>query len=100
MQIAGIPNFGAPHFRAEHSSTGLEVSERLGEPTLSEPKPCSGGRGQNGTDTGRPAVLWQKGEQRLCVSKLTRLDRDISQHGRDEREPGSKITLSHHFQGD
>src|SRR5215470_2471344 len=97
MQIAGIPNFSAPHFWAEHSSAGLEVSERLGEPPLGEPKPCPGGRDQNGTDTGRPAVLWQKGEQRLCVGELTRFDRDIRQNGGDEWEPGSKVTLLHHL---
>jgi hypothetical protein len=43
---------------------------------------------------------WQKREQRLCLGKLTRLNCDISQNGRGEREPRSKITLAQHLQGD
>jgi len=78
VQIADISNFGTPHFRAKHCSTGLEIGERLREEALSEPEPCAGGRDQNSADTCRPTLLWQKLEQRLCLDKLTRLNRDIS----------------------
>jgi hypothetical protein len=94
VQIADISNVGPPHFRAKHCSTGLEIHERLREAALGEPEPCTGGRDQNGTHTCRPPLLWQKREQRLCLGKSTRLDRDISQNGRGKSESRPKITLA------
>jgi hypothetical protein len=45
----------------------------------------------------RPALLWQKREQRFRLTKLARLDRNISRNSYGEREPRSKITLAQHL---
>jgi hypothetical protein len=93
MEITYVSNFSAPDFGGEHRGAFLEVGERLGRSALGKPEPSTGGWDQDRADARGPALLRKKREERLRSTKITRLDRDVSQDSNSKRKPRSKIAL-------
>jgi hypothetical protein len=98
MHVADVAHLRAPHRGAEHRRARPEVRQRVRWPALGESQPSLNGRDQHGPDTRRPSLPREKLEQRLRFVELVRLDRDIRQHGRRERQPRREIAFLQHAQ--